>query len=92
MECPKPITYRSKKYLAWMRGKACGVYECNKIGEPHHVRRQRWGAGMRKKPHDYVCISRCRDHHNPMYDDFGESMMVEIEIIDNLMKYIAEGE
>ena len=86
--CPKPKTYEDPKYLKWKRGQTCGVYGCDKVGEPHHVRHQVWGSGTSKKPHDYVCVSRCREHHNPVYDDFGINGMVELEIIDNLMRYI----
>ena len=86
--CPKPDTYEDPKYLAFMRGQQCGVYGCGETGEPHHVRRQMWGAGTSKKPHDYVCVSRCREHHDPVYDDCGARGMVELEIIDNLMRYI----
>ena len=86
----KPKTHESARYLAWMRGQICGVYGCCKIGEPHHVRRQFWGAGTSKKPHDYVCVSRCREHHNPIYDDSGTYRSAELEIIENLMQYIKE--
>jgi hypothetical protein len=86
----KPKTDKDPKYLAWIRKQKCGVYGCGRGGEPHHVRRQRWGAGTAKKPHDYVCVSRCREHHDPVYDNFSEVMMVEHEIIDNLMRYIKE--
>lgn len=81
MKCPKLFTYRSKKYLEWIRGKPCEV--CGGKAEAHHVRRLRWGAGTSTKPHDYVCVSRCREHHNPEYE-----YQIEFEIIDNLMAYI----
>ena len=88
MQILKPITYDNEKYLTWIRGQTCGVWGCGKIGEPHHVRRQRWGAGASKRSHDYVAIARCRQYHIPQYDNFGELMSVELEIIENLMKYI----
>ena len=87
---PKPKTHEDPKYLKWVRGQICGVYGCGKIGEPHHVRRHLWGAGTSKKPHDYVCVSRCREHHDPVYDHFSANGMAELEIIDNLMRYIKE--
>ena len=87
---PKQKTLEDPKYLAYIRGGQCGVWGCVEIGEPHHVRRQRWCAGTSKKPHDYVCVSRCREHHDPVYDDSGTYGSAELEIIENLMWYIKE--
>ena len=86
---PKSKTYRNQKYLKFMRGKKCGIPWCCKDGEPHHVRKLRWGAGVSQKPHDYVTISRCREiHHDPKFDDSGEQGSAAMEIIDNLMEFI----
>lgn len=82
---PKSKTYRSRKYLKWLRGQKCGMDWCGQDGEPHHVRKIRWGAGVSQKPHDFVTVSRCRVHHDAKYD-----RGAEMEIIDSLMKYIEE--
>lgn len=80
---PKSKTYRNRKYLKFIRGKKCGMPWCGKDSEAHHVRKLRWGAGVSCKPHDYVTVPRCRDHHDAKYDDGAE-----MEIIDNLMEFI----
>ena len=82
---PKPQRYKNEHYLEFIRGKLCGVAGCYKNGEPHHVRRIFWGAGTGQKSHDYVTLSRCRDHHKAEYDDFKE-------IIQNLKEYIESKE
>ena len=66
-----------------MRGRPCGI--CVQPGEPHHVRKIRWGSGTSTKSHDYYTVSRCRTHHSVMYDDGAE-----FENIENLMKYISQ--
>jgi len=81
--CPKPKRYENPGYLKWIRGQTCGVEYCRNPGEPHHVRKLRWGAGVSQKPHDYVTVSRCREHHDAKFD--GGS---EMEIIENLIAYI----
>lgn len=72
---------KNQKYLKFIRSLPCGI--CHKPGEPHHVRRSYWGAGMGLKPHDHVAVSRCRDCHNELIEDD-----VEREIIDNLIAFI----
>jgi len=80
---PKPKTYEDPKYIAWI--KTLGCFYCGKPSEPHHIRRQVWGAGTGKKPHDYVAVPRCRDHHDPKYED-----NVEVEIITLLIAYFGK--
>ena len=85
MKFPKPIKYKDVKYLNWLKGKPC--IACGKPGEPHHVRKECWGAGMGTKPHDYCTVSLCRNHHDPAIEsDFD----IKLIIIDYLMKYIHE--
>ena len=81
---PKPKKpYRDKKYLKFIRSLPCSI--CRRIGsEAHHVRRYYWGASMGVKPHDFVAVARCREHHGPDYEDD-----IEIEIIGNLIRYLA---
>lgn len=80
---PKPQKpYRDKKYLEFVRSLRCTI--CWRQAEVHHIRRSYWGAGMGVKSHDFVAVARCRDHHSPDYEDD-----VEMEIINNLIKYLA---
>lgn len=79
------MPYRDNKYLDWLRGQPCEI--CGQEGEPHHVRRLYWDAGMAIKPHDYVCISLCRKHHDPIVE---QMIPVDFVIIENLMRYIQE--
>lgn len=81
----KPKTYRNEKYLVWIRQKPCLIPGCFNRAEPHHVRRQYWGAGISKKPHDYVAVPLCREHHNPSIED---EFNIYLVIISQLMEYI----
>lgn len=47
MRIPKSKPSRNKKYLAWLKGQPCEI--CGDPGEPHHVRRSYWGAGIEQK-------------------------------------------
>ena len=67
MKFPKPVTYKNKDYLAYIRKQPCAI--CGSPAEPHHVRRERWGAGTGKKPHDYVTVPLCRYHHDPAVEE-----------------------
>ena len=79
---PKPKKpYRDKKYLKFIRSLKCTI--CWKLAEAHHIRRSCWGAGTSQKPHDFVAVARCREHHGPDYEDD-----IEFEIINNLLKYL----
>ena len=80
------MVYRSKKYLEFIRSKPC-LLCANPETVPHHVRRQRWGAGTGIKPHDYVCIPLCHRCHDPKIE---KEIDVELVIIDLLMEYIDE--
>jgi hypothetical protein len=82
---PKPITFRNKKYEAFIRGKPCLI--CGQPSEPCHVRRLYYGAGVSQKPHSYVCIPGCRTHHKAV-----ENLVNTDRIIINLlMEYIERG-
>lgn len=80
---PKPKIYKNKRYLDFIRSQTCEV--CGKLGEPHHIRRSYFGAGMGKKSHDYATICLCREHHDPKWES---KLFVERVIINNLMEYI----
>ena len=80
--CPKKKPYRSPKYLKFRRERGrCEV--CGQPSEPHHVRRYYWGAGASQKPHDFVTVDRCREHHKPEYE-----YRVNEEIVENLVLYL----
>ena len=78
------MPYRSKKYLKFIREKPCLIC-ANPNTIPHHIRRSYWGAGMGLKPHDYVTIPLCHNHHDPAVES---DILVERIIIDYLMEYI----
>ena len=82
---PKPVTHTNEDYLKFIRGQECFYPLCCLPGEPHHPRRLYWGAGTSKKPHDYVAIPVCREHHKPKYEN---AVKLELIIIEYLMKYI----
>lgn len=81
---PKPRTYENPDYLKFIRSKGCLV--CRRKAEAHHVRRHYWGAGTGKKPHDYVAIPLCHEHHDPKTEFYFER--IECQIIELLMDYI----
>lgn len=90
---PKPVKYKNEQYLEWMRKQPCSACLADMIvepGEPHHIRRAKWGAGTGTKPHDYVTISLCRKHHDLFQKNRPLEMDMPIDdiIIDNLMRYI----
>ena len=82
------MPYRSKKYLEFIRARPCGICMAPGPNDPHHVRQIRWGAGTGIKPHDFVCVSRCRDHHGPEWDKGLGKEGLYGEIIDNLIEWI----
>jgi len=83
---PKIKNYQNAAYLKFIRSKPCVV--CRRKSEPHHIRRQYWGAGTGIKPHDYVTIPLCRNCHTPETE---VGLNVERLIIQYLMEYIENG-
>ena len=82
---PKPVKYRNKKYLAWIRSLPCLI--CGKQSDPCHVRRHYWGAGEGLTPHDYCAIPLCREHHSYANErEWGSDR----QIAELLMRYIDE--
>ena len=79
---PKPVTFKNEDYLKFIRTLPCII--CLQPAEPCHVRKLHFGAGISKRPHDYVAIPGCRKHHN----DVEKLVGVEREIIRCLMGYI----
>ena len=83
MQFPKPIKYKDKHYLAFIRGKPCLI--CNRPSVPCHVRRLYWGAGTGVKPHDYCTIPLCPEHNTYANErEYG----TDRKIAELLMEYI----
>lgn len=54
--------FRSQRHLSHIRSHACVVCDAEAPIEAAHVRLGS-GAGMGQKPHDYECVSLCKDCH-----------------------------
>jgi len=88
---PKPQTYRSEKYLAFVRSLSCSVCveELNII--PHHT-----GGGMGLKGSDLSAIPLCHEHHDFYHrqgkDTFAKTYMVDLWEVRarTLEKYVEE--
>lgn len=61
MQNPKPQTFRSEKYLAFIRTLPC-VHGCNQPSEASHINEP--GRGMGTKDTDLHAIPHCSFHHN----------------------------
>ena len=82
---PKPKTFHNRKYEKWVAERGCLV--CTKPAEPHHVRRIAFGAGTGTRPHSYVCVPVCREHHEP---EFIDRLDIEEIIIVYMVGYIKQ--
>ena len=80
---PKLKPYRNSEYRKFVRSQGCLI--CGRPAEAHHVRRLYWSSGVGIKPHDYVTIPLCREHHSP---EIEADINFQITIIDLLMRYI----
>ena len=87
-EFPKPKTYKSKKYLGFIRRHPCFV--CGRKAEPHHVSLGESGVGM--KASDTHCIPLCRACHDAAHTNklFWIRYDVKKMIIGLLTEYIRE--
>lgn len=56
---PKPKTYRSEKYLAFVRTQPCCVCKNPYGSQPHHTEK----SGTSMKGTDLSCIPLCERHH-----------------------------
>ena len=65
---PKPHTYRSEKYLAFIRGLPCII--CGKDAEACHINEP--GRGMGQKDSDLQTIPMCNLHHMESHKDIVE--------------------
>ena len=78
--------YRNKEYLKWIDDGICKICYNSKITH-HHIRKLKFGSGVGIKPHDYCCVRRCHNCHDPKYDDIHGC---EFEILENLIDYSCE--
>jgi len=88
MRVPKPVTYRSKKYLDFIRGKRCTVHLCGRKAQAHHVNHPWFGRGVGHKSTDYATIPLCAEHHF-MLGEIGENMFyreMDIDFIVEIMR------
>lgn len=80
---PRPVRYRSERYLAWVRTLPCAV--CHKLGvHAHHLTTR--GAGGS----DLAVVPLCADHHNAIHTrgdrTFGDAVGVNLwEVAHNLV-------
>ena len=57
---PKPFTWKSKKYLDYIRKQPCLI--CGHKSEAHHIRKAS-NSGIGMKPSDSFSLPLCRLHH-----------------------------
>lgn len=75
---PKPVTWKSAKYLKFVRNRGCIV--CGWKAEAHHVRKaSNSGTGM--KPSSTWCIPLCKLHHAELHH-YGVNTFLENHNID----------
>ena len=58
---PKPTTWKSAKYLKFVRNQPCII--CGWKAEVHHVRQSR-NSGIGNRPNDTWALPLCRLHHS----------------------------
>lgn len=93
---PKPTTWRSDKYLKWIRQQPCIVTQlCSGKSEAHHEDILKSG-GTACKGHDSTCLPLCRLHHAERHqmgrDTFFERWAIDpaFEIVRHLTRYMVE--
>jgi hypothetical protein len=89
IEYPKPKTFRSKKYLDFIRGKPCLACGKPAPSDPHHENLGFCGAGM--KAPDTHTVPLCRECHRKHHDAYGNYLFpisVEWSVIGYLTEYI----
>jgi len=64
---PKPITYRSERYLNYIRRLPCLVRSCTEEAQPHHAGGILSGRGVGQKGSDYRCLPLCWTHHGELH-------------------------
>lgn len=64
---PKLTTWKSKKYLAWIKTQPCAV--CGDPSEPHHIKGVGHMSGTGLKCSDLLVIPLCHFHHSEMHSN-----------------------
>ncbi len=59
----KPVKWRSKKYLQWVKSLPCCICEST-ADDAHHIQARGLGKGMGTKISDVFSIPLCREHHS----------------------------
>lgn len=80
---PKPKTYRSEKYLNFIRSKPCMIFKCK--AEAHHV--GLFGKGTGKKVHDNLAVPLSNQAHMNLHS-IGEETFWELYDIDIKLEII----
>jgi hypothetical protein len=92
---PKPETYRSERYLGYVRSQPCLVHGCKIEAEAHHAGGIVSGRGVGSKGSDYRAVPLCRVHHTYYHTcgktSFAQKFSVDVEeaIIKILEAYIS---
>ena len=63
---PKPKTFRSESYLAYVRAQNCLFCGRPGLSDPHHISMSDAAWGM--KSSDLAVIPLCREHHRLFHD------------------------
>jgi len=63
----KPVKWRSKKYLKWVKSLPC---DCGApADDAHHIQVRGLGKGTGTKISDLFTIPICREHHSNVHND-----------------------
>ena len=99
---PKPKTYRSEKYKAWVREQSCTLHFCGKPHTFHDLKSypieaaHTEHAGMGIRGSDLSCIPLCSYHHAKQHHlgvkTFEEKYAVDLEreATKTLRRYVEE--
>ncbi len=91
----KNKTYRSAKYLKFIRSKPCLV--CGSKSVPHHESEGFYNSGMGMKPPDTQCLPLCIEHHaerhripaQEFYDNY--NIDFKVKMVNLLTEFIQKG-
>ena len=86
---PKPITWKSAKYLKFVRNQPCII--CGWKAEVHHWKEKGYG-GVGMKPDDFFSLPLCRLHHTSVHHHGKETFLKNhnIDIYKELFKILSE--
>ena len=89
----KTKTFRSKKYLAFVRGLPCSILDCGNPAVAHHV----YTGGVSMKCSDAETIPLCIGHHDEVHligkETFYQAHNTTIEecLVQTMQRFIEEG-